>query len=80
MTNETYNKAQKIQKQIAEFEQLNLITCYPYQRYFLVKPKKLAISNYNQDSVVLCDEGLVEVIRDYSSKRIKELRDELAAL
>lgn len=80
MTNETYNTAQKIQKQIAEFVKLRLIVAKPFQRYFLVKPKKLGISSYNGDSVTICEDGLTNLILEYCDKRIKELRDELAAL
>lgn len=80
MTNETYNKAQKIQDQIADFEKLHLIVAKPFQRYFLTTPKKLGISSYKGDSVTVCEDGLTNLIREYCDKRLQELRDELAAL
>lgn len=79
MTNDVYVKAEEIQKKIKEFEELRYITTKPYKKYGLIK-KFLWISDYDKQEVCLCDKGLTELIRDYCDKRIRKLREELAAL
>lgn len=79
MTNETYKKAEKIQKKLKDLNTLYYIACKPFKRYFLTK-KFLWLSTYDRDEVCLSDEGLTEVIREYCNKRIKELSEELESL
>lgn len=79
MTNETYKKAEEIQKKLKDLNKLHKIACRSYMRYFIIR-KFLFISNYDRDEVVLSDEGLTEIIKEYCDKRIQELKEELKSL
>ena len=79
MTNETYKKAEEIQKKLKDLNKLRYIACEPYKRYFITL-KSFFVSTYKIAAVCLCDEGLTEVIREYCNKRIQELREELNSL
>ena len=79
MTNETYKKAEEIQKKLENLNKLHYIACKPYKRYWITF-KSFFVSTYERDEVWLCDEGLTEVIREYCNKRIQELREELNSL
>lgn len=79
MTNETYKKAEEIQKKLKDLDKLHYIACKPYKRYFTTL-KSFFVSTYDRDEVCLCDEGLTEVIREYCDKRIQELKEELKSL
>lgn len=79
MTKETYLKAENIQSELNKWEKLYSISFKPYQKYCLVK-KFLWITNYDDTEAVMCDSGLTELIREYSKKKIDELKKELEAL
>jgi hypothetical protein len=79
MTDETYMRAEEIQNKLKNLSNLHYIACKPYKNYFL-KKNFLCISTYDKNSVCICDEGLTEVIREYCSKRMQELRKELESL
>lgn len=79
MTNETYKRAEEIQKKLKDLDTLHYIACKPFKKYFL-KKEFLCVSTYDKDAVCICDEGLTEVIREYCNKRIQELREELSSL
>ena len=79
MTNETYKKAEEIQKKLQNLDKLYYIACKPSIKFFL-KKKLLWMTSYDDDRVCLCDEGLSEVIREYCNKRTQELREELKTL
>lgn len=79
MTKEVYLKAEKIQDELHQWETLYNITFKPYQKYCLVK-KFLWITNYEDTEAAMCDSGLTELIREYSKKKIDELKKELEAL
>jgi hypothetical protein len=79
MTNDVYEKATEIQKQLDRFKTLRYMANKPFKRYFY-KTTIFGMSTYDRSEVCLCDDGLTEVIREYCDKRIKELQDELEAL
>lgn len=79
MTKETYLKAENIQSEIKKWRNLYSISLKPYQKYCLVK-KFLWITNYDDTEAIMCDSGLTELIREYSMKKIEELKKELEAL
>lgn len=79
MTKETYLRAEKIHDELHKWETLYSITLKPYQKYHLVK-KFLWITNYEDTEAVMCDSGLTELIREYSEKKINELKKELESL
>lgn len=79
MTKETYLKAESIQSELNKWKELYSITCKPYQKYSLIK-KFLIITNYEETEAFICDRGLTELIREYSQKKIDELKKELEAL
>lgn len=79
MTNESYKRAEEIQKKLKDLDKLHYIACKPYKRYFITL-KSFFVSTYERDEVCLCDEGLTEVIKEYCNKRIQELKEELDSL
>ena len=79
MTNETYEKAEKIQKKLRDLDTLHYIACKPYKEFFFTK-KFLWMSTYDKEKVCLCDDGLNELILEYCNKRRQELREELKLL
>lgn len=79
MTNDAYVKASDICKKIENFKELSYIANKPYKRFGLSK-KSFWISNYDRTEVVLCDEGLAELIKEYCDKQILELQQELKKL
>lgn len=79
MTRETYRKAEKIEKELNDWESLHSITFKPYQKFCLVK-KFLWITNYEDTEACMCDKELTNLIREYSEKKIRELKKELESL
>lgn len=79
MTNETYKRAEEIQKKLADLNKLHYIACTPYKRYWITF-KSFFISTYDKNEVWLCDDDLTKVIREYCNKRIRELKEELNSL
>lgn len=79
MTGEVLGRANKIQEDIENLVRLRYMASKSYKRFKLVK-KMLWMSDYEEIQVVVCDEGLTNLIKEYCDKRIKELHEELKQL
>ena len=79
MTDYEYIRAYNIYKKIDNLKKLRRIANKPYKRFRLSKTF-LWISDYTEDNVVLCDEGLAKLIEEYCDKQIAELQEELNRL
>ena len=79
MTNETYEKAEKIQKKLKDLKTLHYIACQPCKEFFFTK-KFLWMSAYEKEQVCLCDDELNKLILEYCNKRRQELEEELKLL
>lgn len=75
----TYKKAEEIQDKLKHYRKLRRICNCAYKRHILTR-KFLWLSTYNQDEVVLCDDELTNIIREYCDKKIDKLEKQLEAL
>ena len=76
---ETYKKAEAIHDRLREYRKLRSICSGVYKRHIFTR-KLLWLSDYREDEIVLCDNELTEIIRDYCEKKINELEKQLEAL
>lgn len=74
-----YKKAKKINAEIEEYRKLLSICNCAYKRHILTK-KFLWLSDYYQTEVVLCDEELTKIIREYCNEKINKLEKQLEDL
>lgn len=74
-----YKKAEKIYTELKKYRKLRKICDCADKRCILTK-KFLWLSDYNQEEVVLCDDELAKIIREYCDKKIKNLERQLEVL
>ena len=67
-----YRKVKKIHAELEKYRKLRNICDCTYKKYVLTK-KFLWLSAHNQDEVVLCDDELTNIIREYCNKKIHKL-------
>ena len=79
MTIVTYKKAEKIHEELNDYRKLRRMCDYAYKKHILMK-KFLWWSTYREDEVVLCDDELTKIVREYCDKKINELEKQLEAL
>ena len=79
MTIVAYKKAEEIHDKLNDYRKLRMICDCAYKKHILTK-KFLWLSTYKQDEVVLCDNELTKIIREYCDKKIDELEKKLEAL
>lgn len=79
MDHDTFVKAENIYKEIKDLKNLRILADKVYKRFGLSK-KVFWMSGWDQREVVVCNEGLAEVIEEYCNKRIAELEEELKTL
>ena len=71
-----YRKVKKIKAELEEYRKLRNICNCACKKYVLTK-KFLWLSAHNQDEVVLCDDELTKIIREYCDKKIDKLERQL---
>lgn len=81
MRNDTYEKAKEIEKKLDRFYKFRNILNKGEANRFSLMTKKIWMSDYYRtDEVILFDNEINEILREYCNKKINELREEFKAL
>lgn len=81
MRNDTYEKAKEIEKKLNRFYKFRDILNKGEANRFSLTTKKIWMSDYYRtDEIILYDNEINEILREYCNKKIDELREEFKAL
>lgn len=73
MTKAEFKKAQELQEQIKQFEDLRYMTLKPNLQF---GRSRLWVSTHSSNTIYFAEPELNNLVRDYAERRIKELEDE----
>ena len=77
MTKAEFKKAQELQEQIKQFEDLRCMTLKPNLQF---GRNRLWVSTYSSNTIYFAEPELNNLVRDYAERRIKELEEEFRKL